>query len=74
MGALDQSDALVRRSAKLRARSMRMHDATVEKMAASRRRLAAAQGHAAVLNAQRREPTGRWDRATADDLPAGRDE
>ena len=74
MKPIDRSVDLLRRSDELRARSMRMHAAVAERMAASRRRLAAAQGHAAVLNARSREPARRWDIATVNDLPEGRDE
>jgi hypothetical protein len=56
MDALDQSDALVRRSDKLRAKSMRIRataDAKIEK----RRRLIAA-AHEAVMRARGGDPAG----------------
>ena len=60
MDALDRSAELVRRGEKLRARSGRMHAATAERMAKSRRWLAdAAQVHDAVLHAHDGEPTAR---------------
>ena len=57
MDALDQSDALMRRSDKLRARSMRIRAAAGEKMAKSELLIAAA--HEAVMRAHGGEPAGR---------------
>ena len=70
MDALDQSDALMRRSDTLRAQSVRIRASADEKMAKSRRLIAAA--HKAVMRARGGEPTGPRGRVTADDLPEGR--
>jgi hypothetical protein len=70
MDVLDQSDALMRRGDKLRAQSVRIRASADEKMAKSRRLIAAA--HEAVMRAHGGDPTGPRGRATADDLPAGR--
>jgi hypothetical protein len=70
MDALDQSDALMRRSDKLRAQSVRNRANADEKLAKSRRLIAAA--HEAVTRTHGDEPTGPRGRATADHLPAGR--
>ena len=74
MKALDRSAELVRRSDELRARSARMRATTAERMARIRRRLAIARAHEAMLRTPGWEPGGNWGGATADDLPAGRDE
>ena len=63
MHALDQSDALMRRGDTLRAQSMRIRARADEKMAKSRRLIAAA--HKAVMRARGEEPTGPRGRATA---------
>ena len=70
MDALDQSDALIRRGDKLRAQSVRIRASADQRMAKSRRLIAAA--HESVMRAHGGEPTEPTGKATADDLPAGR--
>ena len=59
MDALDQSDELMYRGAELRARSVRARAAADEKMAQSRRLIAAAKAHEAVMRAHGWKPARR---------------